>query len=136
MAAEFIGDASSGSELAGPVDADRSLDRRRAVDAAKDGAAHVAPAGDEGGEASSLAARDEQVDLVGTGHDGDPRVELALVPDRQVAVVDPAVPVLEGERAEAVAGVHPEIVPDVRPPPAVGGDGARMLDAQHHRAVA
>src|SRR5215813_8658464 len=98
----LIGGTSSRSEIAGAVDARRPLDRRRAVDAAENGTAHVTPAGDEGREAAGLAARDEQVDVVGARHDGDARVELALVPDREIAVVDSTVPVLERESAEPV----------------------------------
>ena len=63
----------------------------------------------------AVAARDEQVDVVGARHDRDPRVGLAPVPDRQVAVVDLAVAVLERELAEPVTGVHPQVVADVVP---------------------
>src|SRR5574341_768792 len=126
------------SEVAGTVDAARAGLRRPAAafDFAQHGRAHVAPARDEGREAPGLAADDEQVDVLRARHDRDVRVELALVPDREAAVVDLAVAVVEGELAELVARVHPQVVLDVVALPAVLGDRGGVLGSQHHGTVA
>src|SRR5512146_323863 len=62
------------SEIARAVDADGRAVAAGAVDAAQHWRGHVAPAGDEGGEAAGGAADDEQVDVVGARHDRDVRV--------------------------------------------------------------
>src|SRR5215469_17862559 len=80
------------SQIARAVDADRA-GGAAAFDAAEHRCGHVAPAGDEGGETAGGAADHKEVDVVGAGHDRDARFQLALVPARQVAVVDPAVAV-------------------------------------------
>ena len=70
----------------------------------------------------ACAADDEQVDVVRARHDGNAAVRVALVPFRQVAVVDPAVAVVPGDSAEGIAAVHPQVMADVVPGPAVPGD--------------
>src|SRR5216683_4023878 len=91
----------SGSlEVAGSVDADRrraGADLIDGFDAAQHRGGHVAPAGDEGGKPAGLAADHEEVDVVGARHDRNPRPRLALVPFRQVAIVDLSVALIEGE---------------------------------------
>ncbi len=76
------------------------------------------------------------MDVIRAGYDRHARVELALVPARQVAVVDPAVAVIESQPAEQIPGVHVQVVADVVPGPAFAGDSFRMLGADHHRAMA
>src|SRR5262249_44464530 len=75
--------------------------------------AHVAPAGNEGGEASGASAHHEQMDVVGRGHDRDPRVRIALEPFRQVPVIDLAIAVIARDGAEGIARIHPEVITDV-----------------------
>src|SRR5438874_13101084 len=96
----------SNSQIARAVDADGRAIAAASFDAAQDRRRHVAPARDKGRETSGRAADDKQVDVVGARHDRDARLQFALVPARQVAVVDPAVTVVEGELAGQVPGVH------------------------------
>src|SRR5690349_5863792 len=85
------------SEIAGAVDTDRGFRPTGGFDAAQYRRRHVAPAGDERGKPAGLAADHKEVDVVGARHDRDPRVGLALVPFRQIAVVDLAVALFEAD---------------------------------------
>src|SRR6516162_9487798 len=75
------------------------------------------------------------MDMIGARHDRDPGTRLALVPSRQVAVVDPAVALAEGQRREQVPGVHMEVVAHVVAGPALAGYGAGVLRPDHDRAM-
>src|SRR3984957_8104492 len=97
--------------------------------------AHVTPTGNEGRETSGVSAHDEQVDVVGGGHDRDAGVGIALQPLRKVAVIDLAVAVVAGDQAERVAGIHPEVMADVGAGPAGLGDRLRMFETEHDGAV-
>src|ERR1700716_3614449 len=126
----------SNSQIAGAVDADGRAVAAASFDAAQDRRRHVAPARDKGRETSGRAADHEQMDVIGARHDRDARLQFALVPARQVAVVDPAVTVVEGEPAEQIPRVHVQVVADVVPRPAFAGDGFRMFRTDHPRAMA
>src|SRR6202011_5984655 len=100
---QILASFESASDVAGAVDADRRLASAIALDGfdiAQYRRGHMTPAGDEGGETAGPAADDKEVDVVGARHDRNARPRLALVPFRQVAIVDLAVAFAEGELGE------------------------------------
>src|SRR5437763_16851606 len=110
----------SDSRITGAVDADRRAVARAVLDMAQHRRRHVAPSWDEGGKPPRRAADDKQVNVIGARHDRDARIQFALVPARQVAVVDAAVAVVESQLSEQITCVHEYVVAVIVPGPALG----------------
>src|SRR6516225_9897292 len=122
--------AGASSQIARSVNAGRTR-RPAAFYAPQHRRRHVPPTWNEGREPAGGAADDEKMDVIRARHNRNAGVEVALVPARQIAVVNLAVAVLEGELAKQIARIQVQVVADVVAGPALAGDRARMLGTQH-----
>src|SRR3974390_1673117 len=97
--------AGAPSQITRSVNADRTR-RPAAFYAAQHRRRHVPPAGNKGREPPGGAADYEEMDVIRARHNRNAGVEVALVPARQIAVIDLAVAVLKGKLAEQVARIE------------------------------